>query len=112
VSLQSSALGSRRQVWVQCLHGPHMPMCACARVQIYSLCYTKLWRYCTYCLVVWFFPPLDFFLFLWYWGLNSGPSPWAIPPALFLWRFFKIGSLELFSQAGFEPQSSCSLTPE
>jgi hypothetical protein len=23
-----------------------------------------------------------------YWGLNSGPSPWATPPALFLWRVF------------------------
>jgi hypothetical protein len=23
-----------------------------------------------------------------YWGLNSGPSPWATPPALFLWRAF------------------------
>jgi hypothetical protein len=27
---------------------------------------------------------------VWYWGLNSGPSPWATPPVLFL--FFKIGS--------------------
>jgi hypothetical protein len=26
---------------------------------------------------------------LWYWGLNSGPSPWATPPALFLWRVFR-----------------------
>jgi hypothetical protein len=24
----------------------------------------------------------------WYWALNSGPSPWATPPALFLWTFF------------------------
>jgi hypothetical protein len=27
-------------------------------------------------------------LFLQFWGLNSGPSPWATPPALFLWRVF------------------------
>jgi hypothetical protein len=27
--------------------------------------------------------------FLWYWGLNSGPSPWATPPVLFLWRVFR-----------------------
>jgi hypothetical protein len=27
--------------------------------------------------------------FLWYWALNSGPTPWATPPALFsLWRVF------------------------
>jgi hypothetical protein len=24
------------------------------------------------------------FFFLWYWGLNSGPTPWATPSALFL----------------------------
>jgi hypothetical protein len=29
------------------------------------------------------------FSFLWYWGLNSGSSPWATPPALFLWRDFQ-----------------------
>jgi hypothetical protein len=29
-----------------------------------------------------------FFFFLWYWGLNSGPTPWATPPALFLWTVF------------------------
>jgi hypothetical protein len=28
----------------------------------------------------------------WYWGLNSGPSPWATPPALFLWRVFEISA--------------------
>jgi hypothetical protein len=29
--------------------------------------------------------------FLRYWDLNSGPTPWATPPASFLWRvFFKI----------------------
>jgi hypothetical protein len=26
------------------------------------------------------------FFVLWYWGLNSGSTPWAILPALFLWR--------------------------
>jgi hypothetical protein len=26
---------------------------------------------------------------LWYRGMNSGPSPWAIPPVLFLWKFFQ-----------------------
>jgi hypothetical protein len=44
---------------------------------------------------VFFFPGfffLFFFFFLWYWGLNSGPSPWATLPALFLWGVFKIGS--------------------
>jgi hypothetical protein len=29
------------------------------------------------------------FLFLWYWDLNSGPSPWATPPVLFLWKAFQ-----------------------
>jgi hypothetical protein len=33
--------------------------------------------YCPFCVCVW------------YWGLNSGPSPWATPPALFLWRVFR-----------------------
>jgi hypothetical protein len=28
------------------------------------------------------------FLFLWCWGLNSGPTPWATPPVLFLWCVF------------------------
>jgi hypothetical protein len=31
-----------------------------------------------------------------YWGLNSGPTPWATPPVLFCDGFFKIGSRELF----------------
>jgi hypothetical protein len=38
---------------------------------------------------------LTFYLFyfiLWYWGLNSGPTPWATPPILFLKGFFEIGS--------------------
>jgi hypothetical protein len=39
-----------------------------------------------------------FFCFLRYWGLNSGPSPWAIPPALFvIGFFFEIGFCELFA---------------
>jgi hypothetical protein len=25
---------------------------------------------------------------LWYWSLNSGPTPWATPPAPFLWLVF------------------------
>jgi hypothetical protein len=29
------------------------------------------------------------FFFLQYWDLNSGPSPWAAPPVLFLWRIFQ-----------------------
>jgi hypothetical protein len=29
-----------------------------------------------------------FFFFLWYWGLNSGPTPWATPTALFCGRIF------------------------
>jgi hypothetical protein len=33
-----------------------------------------------------------FFFFLRYWGLNSGPSPRAPPPVLFLWRVFEIRS--------------------
>jgi hypothetical protein len=28
------------------------------------------------------------FIYLRCWGLNSGPSPWATPPALVLWRVF------------------------
>jgi hypothetical protein len=31
-------------------------------------------------------PLLPFFL--WYWGLNSGPIPWATPPTLFVIFFF------------------------
>jgi hypothetical protein len=59
---------------------------------------------------------------LWYWGLNSGPIPWATPPALFcdgfLFLFFffcffcEIGSHKLFAQAGFKPQFSWSLPPK
>jgi hypothetical protein len=45
-------------------------------------------------------------VFWWYWDLNSGPSPWATPPALLVMGSFKIGSWEPFAQAGLEPQSS------
>jgi hypothetical protein len=33
-----------------------------------------------------------FYFFFWYWGLNSGTSPWATAPDLILWRVFEIGS--------------------
>jgi hypothetical protein len=46
--------------------------------------------------------------FLWYWGLNSRPSPWATPPA----QFFEIGSYKLFAWAGFELWSFWSLPAE
>jgi hypothetical protein len=41
-----------------------------------------------------------------YWGLNSGPSPYATPPAPFVMNIFEIGSLELFAQVGFELRAS------
>jgi hypothetical protein len=44
--------------------------------------------------------------------LNSGPTPWATPPALFCEEFFKIGSHKLFAWVGFEPRSSWSLPSE
>jgi hypothetical protein len=48
-----------------------------------------------------------FYFFLWYWGLNSGPIPWATLPALLCDEFFlRSGLMELFAQLGFEPQSS------
>jgi hypothetical protein len=47
-----------------------------------------------YSFCLWFL----FFFFLRFWGLNSEPTPWATPPALFVKGFFKIGSLELFAQ--------------
>jgi hypothetical protein len=48
-------------------------------------------------------PPTLFF-FLWYWGLNSEPIPLAALPVLLCDDFiFKIGSHELFAQAGFKP---------
>jgi hypothetical protein len=45
--------------------------------------------------------------------LNSGPTPWATPPALFCdGFFFKIGSCKLLAQAGFIMWSYRSLPPE
>jgi hypothetical protein len=41
--------------------------------------------------------------------LNSGPTPWATPPALFVLGIFEIGSLELFAWVNFNLQSSWSL---
>jgi hypothetical protein len=46
------------------------------------------------------------------WDLNSGPSPWATPPGLFVMGIFKIGSQELFAWAGFDPWPSWTLPPE
>jgi hypothetical protein len=31
---------------------------------------------------------IDLTFFLWYWDLNSGPTPWTTPPALFYDGFF------------------------
>jgi hypothetical protein len=53
-----------------------------------------------------------FFFFLRFWGLNSGPSPWATVPTFFVIGIFKIGSHQLFSWAGFEPWSSWALPSE
>jgi hypothetical protein len=55
-----------------------------------------------------------FLHFLWYWGLNSGPTPWATPPAHFyeFFFYFERGSHELFAWIGFELRSSWSLPPE
>jgi hypothetical protein len=51
------------------------------------------------------------FFFLQNQGLNSGPTPWATPPALFVLRIFKIGFHELTAQAGFELWCSWPLPP-
>jgi hypothetical protein len=48
-----------------------------------------------------------YFITLFFEGLNSGPTPWAT-----LMARFKIGSRKPFAQAGFEPWSSWSLSPE
>jgi hypothetical protein len=47
------------------------------------------------------FPSLFFFFYLRYWGLSSGPSPWATPPVLFVMGIVKIGSRELLAWTGF-----------
>jgi hypothetical protein len=39
--------------------------------------------------------------FFWYWGLHSGLTPWATPPALFCDVFFKIESRQLFAWTVF-----------
>jgi hypothetical protein len=46
--------------------------------------------------------------------LNSGPTPWATPLALFLcvMGFLETRSPKLFVRAGFEPPSSWSLSPQ
>jgi hypothetical protein len=46
-----------------------------------------------------------YYLFLWYWGLNLRPTPWATPPVFFfsvcvcvcVLGIFKIGSCKLFA---------------
>jgi hypothetical protein len=38
--------------------------------------------------------------FLWYCGLNSGPTSRAAPPTFFVMVLFKIGPHELFAWAG------------
>jgi hypothetical protein len=35
---------------------------------------------------------LKYLILFWYWGLNSGPKPWATPPALFWEGFFRVRS--------------------
>jgi hypothetical protein len=65
-------------------------------------------------IIGWFcvFLPFYFFFFQ-YWGLNSRPTPWATPSALFfVIVFFWIGSRKLFAPAGFEQQSFWSLPPQ
>jgi hypothetical protein len=53
-----------------------------------------------------------FVLFFWlYWGLNSVSGAGALPleplgQPFLCWVIFKIGSLELFPWAGFEPVSA------
>jgi hypothetical protein len=53
--------------------------------------------------------------------LNSGPTPWATPPALFsdiiylfiyLFIYFEIRSHKLSAWADFKPWASWSLPPE
>jgi hypothetical protein len=47
-----------------------------------------------------------------YWSLNSGPSSWVTPPALFLWRVFWERVSQTFVWASFKLWSSWSLHPE
>jgi hypothetical protein len=53
-----------------------------------------------------------FSFFLQYWGLNSGPTYWATPPALFCEGFLWDRVSRNYYQAGFEPQSSWSMPVE
>jgi hypothetical protein len=45
--------------------------------------------------------PVIFFFFLRYWGLNLGPSPWATPPVLFLFRIFQDRVLQTICELVF-----------
>jgi hypothetical protein len=50
---------------------------------------------------------------VWYWGLNSGPSPWAtelLHQPYFCEGFFEIVSCKLFALAGFQLRSCWSLS--
>jgi hypothetical protein len=50
---------------------------------------------------------LNMYIYWQYWGLNSGPSLWATPPAkFFAIGILEIGSQELFAQDGFNLWSS------
>jgi hypothetical protein len=55
------------------------------------------------CWVFSFFYPILFFFR--YWGLNSGPTPWATPIALFVKGFLEVESRELLPWADFKPRS-------
>jgi hypothetical protein len=56
------------------------------------------------------------FLFLWYWGLNSGPALEPLHQSFFLvcvcvMGFFKTGSRKLLARAGFKmPPDLCLLS--
>jgi hypothetical protein len=47
--------------------------------------------------------------FWWYWGLTSGPSPLATPPALFCKGFFDLESHGTICPGDIKPWSSSSL---
>jgi hypothetical protein len=51
------------------------------------------------------------FFFLWYLGLNSGPTPWVTPSALFCDGYFWVRVSWTICHK-FEPQSSWSWPPE
>jgi hypothetical protein len=65
----------------------------CAKIQLFLNLFIYMNKPCTPSTRIpsyqsLFFP---FFFFLRYWGLNSGPTPSATPPALFCEGFFKVG---------------------